>query len=526
MLVVLLVISFLILAMPPLVHKKVVKRTTPNSHGRYECWISPDDGQVYEYYATSTEGTVSGYEGTPTRPGRLAPGGVCHFDAKKMAGNAAYFIFQAIGGGAGGSYAPHENGNAKYQGETGASYDITLTTTTSDPEASYYFSYKESLASAPDWVKDKWVPIPANTGNATLCTGAWEHTWTDEDTTATIPTIQPDGTIKYETVVIPGETHHEEGNGKCVDADLSKITIGADDYLKITTDKGTSYSKVSVGNVAPCSIERDTVTDCAAPIYSAPYPNTTPTNEAQVVINSTNVFPATVTLKRVNEFDSPTFGYAGSPGAGVSMFLPSIKEDLSFQLGAGGNAGTATSFKGEDGEDTIIAYNCETGTCVNTIKAEGGKGGTSHILDKIEFRELTNEEIKNYSTGAATINLEDTLSTQSLSSQSEFSSLGFLSSISNISNDTGELLSEILGKSGDGGYVTHHCWLQPQYFVYSADHVEIPNYPTSDYEGYTNFSEGVITGLPQCTAKPGGLENQFDEELGKPGKSGAIVIMW
>ena len=250
MLVVLLIISFLILAMPPLVHKKVAKRMSPNSHGRYECWISPDDGQVYEYYATSTEGTVSGYEGT------------------------------------------------------------------------------------------------------------------------------------------------------------------------------------------------------------------------------------------------------------------------------------ATSFKGEDGEDTIIAYNCETGTCVNTIKAEGGKGGTSHILDKIEFRELTNEEIKNYSTGAATINLEDTLSTQSLSSQSEFSSLGFLSSISNISNDTGELLSEILGKSGDGGYVTHHCWLQPQYFVYSADHVEIPNYPTSDYEGYTNFSEGVITGLPQCTAKPGGLENQFDEEPGKPGKSGAIVIMW
>ena len=369
MLVVLLIISFLILAMPPLVHKKVVKRTTPNSHGRYECWISPDNGQVYEYYATSTEGTVSGYEGTPTRPGRLAPGGVCHFDAKKMTGNAAYFIFQAIGGGAGGSYAPHENGNAKYQGETGASYDITLTTTTSDPEASYYFSYKESLASAPDWVKDKWVPIPANTGNATLCTGAWEHTWTDEDTTATIPTIQPDGTIKYETVVIPGETHHEEGNGKCVDADLSKITIGADDYLKITTDKGTSYSKVSVGNVAPCSIERDTVTDCAAPIYSAPYPNTTPTNEAQVVINSTNVFPATVTLKRVNEFDSPTFGYAGSPGAGVSMFLPSIKEDLSFQLGAGGNAGTATSFKGEDGEDTII----KSGSNI-ILKAAGGTG--------------------------------------------------------------------------------------------------------------------------------------------------------
>lgn len=228
------------------------------------------------------------------------------------------------------------------------------------------------------------------------------------------------------------------------------------------------------------------------------------------------------------------YGEAGQAGAYKTVFARSISAMGTLKMipGRGGQPAAQSTLAdeiynpGEDGEDTIIAYNCETGTCVNTIKAEGGKGGTSHILDKIEFRELTNEEIKNYSTGAATINLEDTLSTQSLSSQSEFSSLGFLSSISNISNDTGELLSEILGKSGDGGYVTHHCWLQPQYFVYSADHVEIPNYPTSDYEGYTNFSEGVITGLPQCTAKPGGLENQFDEEPGKPGKSGAIVIMW
>ena len=794
--------------MPPLIHKKFQKRFTPSSHGRYECWISPDDGKVYEYYATSTEGAVSGYEGTPARPGRLAPGGVCHFDAEKMAGNAAYFIFQAIGGGAGGSYPPHEDGNAKYQGETGASHDITLTTTTSDPDALYYFSYKESLASAPDWVKDMWVPIPGNSGTATLCTGAWDHTWTDEDTTTSVPTVQPDGSIKYETVVIPGETHHESGSGKCIDVDLSKVTIGADDYFKITTDKGSYYSKVEVGNVAPCTIENDTVTDCAPPVYSAAYPSSVPTTEAQVTIGGSSVFPGTVTLKKVNEFDTPTFGYAGSPGAGVSMFLPSIKGDLSFELGAGGTAGTETSFKGsegqdtiiksggnivlkaaggtgvlggaagtrvillgsntctdtalqitncldvgvdsadryslsskfntvpeldissktasaiekwyegtnmlpgsggdggysfirdvsgyeklivytddtlrtelgyentisypllvdsytcscydweaigtnslaqgspiasggkgavasgslidslghivadaetlctsedalaaesgntldfthypgahacasggqfkdkpygfgviyddkgylsldpdgtfadcpnynytgtatislpiaffhkevplyygkagqtgayktifarslnvmgtlkmvpgrggqpaaqstladeiynsgEDGEDTTLSYNCETGTCLNTITAEGGKGGASHVLDEIAFRELTNEEIKNYSTGAAAITLEDTFSYKSVGEQSEFSKLGFLSSISNISNDAGELLSEILGKSGDGGYVTHHCWLQPQYFVYSADHVEIPNYPTSDYEGYT-----------------------------------------
>ena len=51
------------------------------------------------------------------------------------------------------------------------------------------------------------------------------------------------------------------------------------------------------------------------------------------------------------------------------MFLPSIKEDLSFQLGAGGNAGTATSFKGEDGEDTII----KSGSNI-ILKAAGGTG--------------------------------------------------------------------------------------------------------------------------------------------------------
>lgn len=125
MLIVLLIISFLVLAMPPIVHKKVQKRITRGEHGRYECWVSPQDmtvdgvtyqkGKTYEYYATEKNGPCAdcGEKGNPK--GYIPTGGQCTFKPKEMAPNAAYFSFNVIGGGAGGSYAPYDSSDKMYK---------------------------------------------------------------------------------------------------------------------------------------------------------------------------------------------------------------------------------------------------------------------------------------------------------------------------------------------------------------------------------------------------------------------------
>ena len=125
MLIVLLIISFLVLAMPPIVHKKVQKRITRGEHGRYECWVAPqtmtvngvtyNEGTTYEYYATEKSGPCSNCGAKETPNGYVPTGGHCTFKPKEMAPNAAYFSFNVIGGGAGGSYAPYDASDKMYK---------------------------------------------------------------------------------------------------------------------------------------------------------------------------------------------------------------------------------------------------------------------------------------------------------------------------------------------------------------------------------------------------------------------------
>lgn len=112
MLLVLLIISFLILAIPPLMHKKFEKQLTKGDHGRYECWRDPVNGHVYAFLATTKDGILISDENVSigdrsTLKGKdLGADGVCTFDPQKQARGAAYFSVQAVGGGAGGSFAP------------------------------------------------------------------------------------------------------------------------------------------------------------------------------------------------------------------------------------------------------------------------------------------------------------------------------------------------------------------------------------------------------------------------------------
>ncbi len=123
MLLVLLILSFLVLALPPIVHKKVEKRITRGEHGRYECWRDPDTGALKEFYATERNGADPRYLDAAGNPvgEEVAQ---CRFSPHDQAPNAAYFSFQAIGGGAGGAYPPYDPTSTNYKND---SYTETAT---------------------------------------------------------------------------------------------------------------------------------------------------------------------------------------------------------------------------------------------------------------------------------------------------------------------------------------------------------------------------------------------------------------
>ena len=122
MLLVLLIVSFLIIAMPPLVHKKVAKKVMRGEHGRYECWMDKDeDGNwaTYEYYATEKHGAAAKYRGNILNGGhmgyKLKANERCRFKPLEMAPTAAYFVLSVTGGGGGGAYAPYDGNNSAYR---------------------------------------------------------------------------------------------------------------------------------------------------------------------------------------------------------------------------------------------------------------------------------------------------------------------------------------------------------------------------------------------------------------------------
>ena len=115
MLLVLLIISFLIIAIPPLVNKKIAKKVMRGEHGRYECWINPEDGATYEYLATERHGVGAIFHHNGDDLGRkLGPNERCRFKPAEMAPTAPYFVMQIIGGGGGGAYAPYRADNTDY----------------------------------------------------------------------------------------------------------------------------------------------------------------------------------------------------------------------------------------------------------------------------------------------------------------------------------------------------------------------------------------------------------------------------
>ena len=268
MLMVLLILSFLILALPPIAHKKVEKRVIRGEHGRYECWIDPNNGMTYEYYATEKNGVAPGYTAT----GKVVDS--CRFSPKEQAPNAAYFSFQAIGGGAGGTYPPYDPNNTTYKDEDYAEsatvrlstsccssysssssygncnysesndiYDYSIrvgsniqrdegcgNTTNYLSRYCYHYAgsiyYYSNLQSTSNWIKKYWVPVPG-TGKIKICSG---RGYTGVPDLGLIQFSDPDGSYRQLYRYHYGGKY---GEGACWERDASSLYLDYDNRYKI-----------------------------------------------------------------------------------------------------------------------------------------------------------------------------------------------------------------------------------------------------------------------------------------------------
>ena len=125
MLIVLLIISFLVIAIPPIVNKKIEKRLRRGDHGRYECFVRPEDGHLYEYLATERGGQIFGANGHDLGVPGAEGSGRCRFKPQEYASTASYFMMQIIGGGGGGAYPPYD-ANLHYQRVTDSTNKVRI----------------------------------------------------------------------------------------------------------------------------------------------------------------------------------------------------------------------------------------------------------------------------------------------------------------------------------------------------------------------------------------------------------------
>lgn len=282
-------------------------------------------------------------------------------------------------------------------------------------------------------------------------------------------------------------------------------------------------------------------------------------------------------------------GEHGAAGESKTLFARSFgTADITMLPGGEGKKKdivTATDATDEDrtasagnGQSSTFGIGCQTQEdgelkCDYKLVAKGGAGGAGFVEDNPAFIPLGKSQIADYvrkadnGTATAPDKYSDSYVDGSYEGEdSDFQQIAYLSDFPG--TDARDIIKK-LGKGGNGGYVHHKCWLQPQYFKYhyknwnfdsraeygafgvydSAGHftpttftfndwvkeksdfgVAIPNvegtYNRDEFEGYTAFTEDIIKRIGVCGANGKEPQDQFDEIQGTDGYPGAIVIMW
>ena len=276
-------------------------------------------------------------------------------------------------------------------------------------------------------------------------------------------------------------------------------------------------------------------------------------------------------------------GEHGTAGESKTLFARSFgTADITMLPGREGKKKdivTATDATDEDrtasagnGQSSTFGIGCQTQEdgelkCDYKLVAKGGAGGAGFVEDNPAFTPLGKSQIADYvrkadnGTATAPDKYSDSYVDGSYEGEdSDFQQIAYLSDFPG--TDARDIIKK-LGKGGNGGYVHHKCWLQPQYFKYHYKNwkfdykynygdftndgtdkltfndwvkeksdfgVAIPNvagtYKGDEFEGYTAFTEDIIKQIGVCGANGKEPQDQFDEIQGTDGYPGAIVIMW
>lgn len=260
------------------------------------------------------------------------------------------------------------------------------------------------------------------------------------------------------------------------------------------------------------------------------------------------------------------YGERGGAGEYRAVFARTFgTSKLVMEPGKGGkalaNITPGNSDIAESGEKSRLGTGC-TGegleNCKLVYSTNGGLGGRSHLKSNASTVLLTSEEIMEYVNNpdkAPEPKYSDNYENNSyLGEESDFQKISFLTDLTGLIDDPESIQN--LGRGGNGGYVKHNCWLMPQYFIYFTKGTTYENNVTNqnnwatvpnvsaeealangyepvgetldEWEGYTNFSSGVIGNLNACKGdgSTDAYKKQFEETPGENGYSGAIVIMW
>mgnify|MGYP004650404825 CR=1 FL=1 len=370
MLLVLMILSFLTIAMAPFVVKKVNKKTARAPHGRYECYIDETTGKTMQYLANEN--------GAVTGPVEVA---ACTFSTPKK---ASFFIVQAIGAGAGGTFVPvaptietaADTGKVSFSMEGGTgSYNLSTncTSTSSDGEST------STNQSCPGWVSRAWQQS-APTANIKFCSGGGAG-----------------GNGKCETLVSGGVKTSCGGNGghgACGETSVAVPLNGTFTWngTQTTFPDGRTCTATTGGRGTDApdhrtsGISGSNGTISGAGCREAGYGASGGSGgcgkySANMCDNGTglNGGAATYTAsdilyKKIGAKATNWYGYMGGNGEYISMFFPVLNADMRISLGQGGAAGSSIgSPKGANGGNTTITF----GEGGQPLVATGGKGSTS-----------------------------------------------------------------------------------------------------------------------------------------------------
>lgn len=501
MLLVLVILSFLIVSLAPIAYNKLPKKTDRIPHGRFECYYEND--QLMQYSADEIYG--------PTTPQVVSK---CEFNPPVK---ASFFIMQAIGGGAGGTYITEnpntttpvfESGviNAPLTGQYDSlTHTYTLSGTYSQENCTIADAGEtaDGNGSCPTWLKSIWDTYPPSV-TIDICapggTNGTGKTITYEDgstKSASGGSGAPGSCTRITTRTLMDKTFSisnslKQGSGSInVTTPDVNCTLGGGGNGTSAHISGSSLVSGTNGTTQPSTCSPITGSNSGDGSYTK-LPD--------------------VTYKRQGTKAATRYGYMGRSGEYVSMFFPGLTESLDITIGKGGEPGLSlTNPAGQNGGDTLIKLKNASST--EAIRAKGGQGQA--VGGSYYFWLRGGEPV---STGAADADARFAVA-------SGFSTFIELDNISQMPSKIAEQ-SELTGMGGDGAYSIVRNTDSTEQIYIDGTYVKDEVYNSvNKNQTYTCLTKNGAT-LTDDDGNPITLTGTANVCPAQKGRNGAVVIVW